>query len=118
MQNIGAYGAEVSTYIHSVEYIDLVTGDHCTLSAQDCAFGYRDSIFKHDLKDKSFITAVVFDLAKIQGRYKPNMGYKDVQQYIADHNMVIDTLTPYDFALIIQKIRQSKLPDWNTIGTA
>lgn len=118
MQNIGAYGAEVSTYIHSVEYIDLVTGDYCTLSAQDCAFGYRDSIFKHDLKDKSFITAVVFDLAKIQGRYKPNMGYKDVQQYIADHNMVIDTLTPYDFALIIQKIRQSKLPDWNTIGTA
>ena len=66
MQNIGAYGVEVKDVVEFVEYVDLSDGYKHILDTDSCQFGYRDSIFKRDLKDKVFISYVVFKLYKIK----------------------------------------------------
>src|SRR3989344_8319891 len=58
MQNIGAYGAELKDVLENVKAIDINTGKNKIFSKEECKFGYRDSIFKNDLKGKYFITAV------------------------------------------------------------
>ena len=60
VQNIGAYGLEVKQFIESVTYFDCRLGKQQTLSNSQCLFGYRDSIFKNELKSNSIITEVVF----------------------------------------------------------
>src|SRR5256885_6785972 len=47
VQNIGAYGLELQDRFESLDAIDLATGESFTLDAAQCAFGYRDSVFKH-----------------------------------------------------------------------
>ncbi len=64
VQNIGAYGAEVKDNLESVEAFDIKTGGKKVFSKKECEFGYRDSIFKKELKGKYFITLVVFKLKK------------------------------------------------------
>jgi UDP-N-acetylmuramate dehydrogenase len=64
MQNIGAYGVEVKDVIHSVEAIDLASGAIKIFGNADCAFGYRESIFKNNVKDKYFISSVTLTLSK------------------------------------------------------
>jgi len=60
IQNIGAYGVEVKDSFHSLEAIDLQTGELVVFSNEECRFGYRDSIFKRDLKGKFAIRSVTF----------------------------------------------------------
>ncbi|MDD4058898.1 MAG: FAD-binding protein, partial [Bacteroidales bacterium] len=64
VQNIGAYGAEAADSIVSVTYLDIETLQICELEAADCDFGYRDSIFKRELKGRAIITKVLFKLSK------------------------------------------------------
>ncbi len=64
MQNIGAYGVEVKEVITEVEAIDLATGEPTTFLNEACRFGYRESIFKHEAKDKYFISSVTLSLTK------------------------------------------------------
>lgn len=64
MQNIGAYGVEVKDVIEFVEYVDLSDGSTHILDNGSCEFGYRDSVFKRELKEKAFISYVVFKLYK------------------------------------------------------
>lgn len=111
VQNIGAYGAEVKDNIVSVEIIDLETGDVSHLSAQECNFGYRDSIFKNELKDKCIILSVLFRLTK-----KPvlNTDYAQVQE-------VMDQFGRRDVIALsrsIREIRNAKLPDPWALGNA
>ena len=77
MQNIGAYGVEVKDVIEFVEYVDLSDGSTHVLDNGSCAFGYRDSVFKRDLKDKVFISYVMIRLHKIN--YQLKLDYKDIQ---------------------------------------
>src|SRR5260221_491095 len=56
VQNIGAYGVELKDRFESLDAVDLVTGRSVTLQAAICAFGYRDSVFKHSLSGRSVIT--------------------------------------------------------------
>jgi UDP-N-acetylmuramate dehydrogenase len=64
IQNIGAYGAEAKDVIHEVHAVEIKTGKEKVFSNADCQFGYRDSIFKNELKGKYIITSVVFRLSK------------------------------------------------------
>jgi UDP-N-acetylmuramate dehydrogenase len=63
IQNIGAYGVEMKDSFHSLEAIDLQTGELLVFSKGECRFGYRDSIFKRDLKGKFAIWSVTFKLS-------------------------------------------------------
>jgi UDP-N-acetylmuramate dehydrogenase len=112
IQNIGAYGVELKEMVTEISGFTLPTGEVKTFSHPDCEFGYRDSIFKRQWKNKFIITDVTFKLSK-----KPtlHMGYGDIQQ-----TLVALHLTPSCKAIseTIIHIRQKKLPDPKKIGNA
>lgn len=113
MQNIGAYGVEVK------ETIDRVTAWHweeqryISLSNEDCRFGYRDSIFKQELKDKVLITSVTFRLNKL---HVLNTSYGAIQQRLQEMKVSEPSIKSISEAVIA--IRSSKLPDPKQIGNA
>ena len=83
VQNIGAYGVELQDRFHSLEAVNLHSGQAFTLTAEQCAFGYRDSVFKHatatGLMGKAVITSVRFAIPKV---WKPEISYADLlRQY-------------------------------------
>lgn len=113
IQNIGAYGMEAKDTIYSVEYIDLQSFKQYKISNKECQFNYRDSIFKHHLKDKIIITSVIFKLSK-EANYKLNYGsIKDELQKLNITNPSLREITD-----IIRNIRNSKLPNPKLIGNA
>jgi len=115
IQNIGAYGTEVKDTIHAVKWFDLTTGNIRSLNALECDFAYRDSVFKHELKDNFFITHVTFKLSKIP---KPNLSYPQLKKYLQAQNIKEKDLTPLHVTNAIIAIRNQKLPSINDIGTA
>jgi UDP-N-acetylmuramate dehydrogenase len=116
MQNIGAYGVEVKDVIEFVEYVDLSDGSMHVLDTGSCAFGYRDSVFKRDLKDRAFISSVVIRLHKAD--YVLKLAYKDIEQEIAARWLDKNHISVIDVADMVTAIRRRKLPDWTQIGTA
>ncbi|MEK7641497.1 MAG: UDP-N-acetylmuramate dehydrogenase [Patescibacteria group bacterium] len=112
VQNIGAYGAEVSETIIEVRAFHIPTLTFVQLSKAECGFSYRDSVFKHD-KGKYVITRVYFGLFK---NGKVNTSYREVQQYFAEKEIAEPTLQEVRDAVI--DIRWGKLPDWKLWGTA
>ncbi|MBQ7567416.1 UDP-N-acetylmuramate dehydrogenase [bacterium] len=80
MQNIGAYGQEVSQTIHSIEALDINSGELNTISASECAFGYRTSIFKTAWRGRYIITAVLFRLTP---NGQASLQYKELRNYFA-----------------------------------
>lgn len=113
IQNIGAYGVEIEDVLSYVEYIDLESLETVRLEASDCKFGYRDSIFKKELKSKCFITAVGIRLNK---NSMPEISYGAIQQKLK--TLHIEHPTPRDISNVIIDIRSSKLPDPKEIGNA
>lgn len=113
MQNIGAYGVEAKETIESVTFWNWEEAKFTTLSNSECNFGYRDSIFKHELKDKVFITSVVYKLNK-----KPNLNtsYGAISQEL--EKMGVKDITIKAIADAVIAIRSSKLPDPKEIGNA
>jgi UDP-N-acetylmuramate dehydrogenase len=113
MQNIGAYGIEAKETIESVTFWHWQERQFITLSNAECNFGYRDSIFKHHLKDKVFITSVTYKLNK-----KPdfNTSYGAISQEL--EKMGIQELSIKAIADAVIAIRSSKLPDPKEIGNA
>lgn len=112
VQNIGAYGAEVSQTIESVRALDTTAMTFVVLPNNDCQFGYRDSIFKKE-RGRYIITGVIFKLAKA-GVLRTD--YKDVREYFDRRNITAPTLA--DVRHAIMEIRMAKLPDWKKWGTA
>lgn len=104
VQNIGAYGVEVGERIFTVECIDVLRGETMSFNADECRFGYRDSIFKHEWKNKYIITHVTYRLDK-------------TPEFILDYGAVreeVDRLGEVSLEHIreaIIRIRESKLPD-------
>ena len=111
VQNIGAYGVEIMDYIHTVEGFMMENGKNILLTAKECKFSYRDSIFKNELKDKVLITHVNFRLNK-DPLY--NTGYPDLQKEMDGY---ADT-TIQNIRQAIIKIRKYKLPDPSETGNA
>ena len=113
IQNIGAYGVEVKDSFHSLEAIDLHTGDLLVFSKEECRFGYRDSIFKRDLKGKFAICSVTFEL-----KLNPavHLEYGAIKQELSA--LGIENPTIADVSKAVCSIRQSKLPDPKLLGNA
>lgn len=116
--NIGAYGKEAKDIISTVEWIDIAHKEKHTRTQNECQFGYRESIFKHALKDTVIVTAVTFVFEKQSSEYIPNIQYKDIQDVIVAEGKDPLTITAQEVANIIIPIRESKLPDRTKIGTA
>jgi UDP-N-acetylmuramate dehydrogenase len=113
MQNIGAYGVEAKETIESVTYWDWDEKAFVTRTNEECNFGYRDSIFKQELQGKTFITSVVYKLAK---RPVINTSYGAITQELEQMGVQIPTIK--DVANAVIRIRTSKLPDPKVIGNA
>jgi len=116
--NIGAFGKEAEELIYEAEGMDLTTKKKKTRTNSDCKFGYRDSIFKNELKNKVIITAVTFVFEKDSADYIPNTQYNDIQDVITQEEKSPLTIATQDVARIITDIRKRKLPDRTKVGTA
>jgi UDP-N-acetylmuramate dehydrogenase len=111
VQNVGAYGAEAKDCIVSVEAMDVHTLEMHTLSNADCRFGYRDSRFKKEWKDRFIICYVTFSLSK---EFKPNIRYGELTRHLEEQGGV----TLEGVRQVILNTRAAKLPDPEVLGNA
>lgn len=111
VQNIGAYGCEAKDAIRRVEMYCIETGAMLTLDAAHCGFGYRESVFKHDLKGRVIITAVEIALTYTP---RPRLGYGDVEREVEARGGA----TLRNIREAICAIRRAKLPDPAVLGNA
>ena len=114
MQNIGAYGVEVKDVIESVGIFDFTTDTFSEIKKDDCHFGYRESMFKHEGRNRYFITYVTFKLSSRNHKY--NTEYGAIKDILTKMNINELSLKAVSDAVIA--IRQSKLPDPTRIGNA
>ena len=112
IQNIGAYGVELKDVFEYLEAIEVATGKKRRFGIDECAFGYRDSIFKGKLRGKYLITAVVLRLTKSE--HQLNIGYGSIKDELGN----IQQASIQEISAAVCKIRQSKLPDPAKIGNA
>ena len=106
IQNIGAYGAQLSDVFVDLDAVPLDGGDPRTMDAAACAFGYRDSVFKRSLRDRMLITRVRLRLNK---RPRLDLGYAGVREELAQ--MAVTEPTVADVSRAIIRLRRRKLPD-------
>lgn len=113
VQNIGAYGVELKDVFHSLSAINIDSTETTVFYKDDCKFGYRNSIFKNELKNQYIITSVTFKLSK-----KPNLNtsYGDINKFL--HETEKKDFTIKDISHAVCSIRSSKLPDPKLIGNA
>lgn len=120
VQNIGAYGVELQDRFHSLDAVDLHTGQTFTLDAGQCGFGYRDSVFKHAATDqrhlglagRALITAVRYLLPK---QWRPEVGYLELARKAEELGRLPSARQVFDW---VCEIRRGKLPDPAVLGNA
>lgn len=113
MQNIGAYGVEIKDVFDSLEALEVSTGSLHAFDREACRFGYRESVFKRELKNQYVITSVTFQLDK---QHHIHTAYGAINDELSA--MGISTPTIRDVSNAVIRIRQSKLPDPKEIGNA
>ena len=113
IQNIGAYGVELEEVFERLEAVQLETGDSCTFEKGDCQFGYRDSIFKNELKGQYVVTKVVLRLSK---NPTINSSYGAIQSELETRGITEPGIS--DISDIVIDIRNGKLPNPQTLGNA
>ena len=113
VQNIGAYGVELKDVFVSCIAYDVATAKSRVFRFADCGFGYRDSVFKHELKGCYIITSVTFRLSK---QASLSTHYGAIQDELKRRNILEPTIA--DISAVVSQIRVSKLPDPSTIGNA
>ncbi|MDB2314270.1 UDP-N-acetylmuramate dehydrogenase [Flavobacteriaceae bacterium] len=111
IQNIGAYGVELSQVFESCEAMSRETGEIKTFNKTECEFGYRNSIFKNTLKEQYIITSVEFNLTKAP--HQINTSYGGLSEKIESKSPSIQTV-----AQTVIEIRSAKLPDPRHIGNS
>jgi len=114
VQNIGAYGTEIKDTFVSCEAINIESHEMKTFTNSECNFGYRESIFKNEVKDQYIITSVIYKLTK--RNHKINTSYGDITAELSKNNVTAPTLKDVSDAVIA--IRQSKLPDPKELGNS
>jgi UDP-N-acetylmuramate dehydrogenase len=112
IQNIGAYGMELSQRLERVVTVDRASGNVRVMGAAECRFGYRTSIFKEALEGRCLVTSVTLRLPR---DWQPVLGYRDVQQELLRHGMAP---SPARVAEAVTRIRRRKLPDVRRVGNA
>lgn len=115
VQNIGAYGVEIKDILYNIETVDLSTGKVVSIRPDDCQYGYRQSRFKHEWKDRFIITHVTY---KLSTKFMPCLDYGNLQKVLNERQISKNELTPQILRNIIIDIRRSKLPDPAVLGNA
>ncbi len=112
IQNIGAYGVEIKDTFYMLDAVSLRTGEFREFYVEDCAFGYRDSVFKNELKGQYLILSVTFRLSR-----KPmiNTSYGAITNELTEMG---EAPSIKSVAKAVCNIRRSKLPDPEVIGNA
>lgn len=113
VQNIGAYGAEVGDLIHGIEAVDTRSGEQVSIRPEECHYGYRDSRFKHEWRQRYFITQVTY---KLSTTFCPNLDYGNLRGRLSSAG--IPHPTAQDVRRAVIEVRQEKLPDPKTEGNA
>lgn len=113
VQNIGAYGAEAADVIHHVECLDLLNREVKVFTAEECQFAYRDSMFKHEGKGRYIVLRVSFRL-KVSTKAE-NLVYGPLRQL---EERLGHSPSIHEVASEVVKIRDSKLPDPERLGSA
>ena len=113
VQNIGAYGAEAKDLIAEVEAVEIVTGEVVVFRAEDCGYGYRQSKFKHEWKNKYLITHVTYQLSTL---FDPRLDYGNIRAELERKG--IQEPTAQQLRDTIIDIRNAKLPDPKVTGNA
>lgn len=113
IQNIGAYGVELKDVFYECRAFEIKTGEFKVFSKAECAFGYRDSIFKSEHKGEYIITKVTFRLSTTP---KLNTSYGAIEHELQNRHITSPSLK--DISEVVSHIRVSKLPDPATIGNA
>ncbi|EAW18554.1 putative UDP-N-acetylmuramate dehydrogenase [Aspergillus fischeri NRRL 181] len=114
IQNIGAYGAELSDVLESLCAIDLITGARRQMSNAECQFGYRDSVFKRTLQDV-FNASVTLKLTN-PGNHRLNTTYGLIRRILENRGVQVPTIQSVADAVCL--LRRSKLPDPEFLGNA
>lgn len=115
IQNIGAYGCELKDVLVGLDFFDFSIQSWRYMSVRDCQLGYRDSIFKRELKNKGFIGTVYLRLTK-EKYHSVNTQYAALQSFLKEEKIEIPTIEEVSNAVIA--VRQSKLPNWKKLGNA
>jgi UDP-N-acetylmuramate dehydrogenase len=113
MQNIGAYGVEIKETFDSLEALHVKSGESRRFTNAECRFGYRESVFKHELKGQYIITSVRFRLSKMPVFHT---SYGAIQDTLRE--MGVGELSVKAISEAVCRIRRSKLPDPAQIGNA
>lgn len=113
VQNIGAYGVEVQEFIEEIECVEIATGDIKTFHRDDCRYGYRQSRFKQDWRDKYLISWVTY---RFNSEYRPRLDYGNIRATLAERG--ITEPTARQLRDVIIDIRRAKLPDPEELGNA
>ena len=113
VQNIGAYGVEAKDLILEVQAIDIATGRTVTIPAKDCQYGYRQSRFKQDWKNRYLITQVTYGLSTT---FVPHLDYGNIRAELERKGITEPTARQLRDTII--GIRQAKLPDPKVEGNA
>ena len=114
IQNIGAYGVELESVFHKLEAVELATGKLHIFRKKDCAFGYRDSVFKRKLKGRYCITKVWFKLSTRD--HNLHLSYGAIRNTLAEMKVKKPSIQNISEAVI--RIRSSKLPDPKDLGNS
>jgi len=115
VQNIGAYGSEAKDFILFVDAVDLETGAIRHFTNEECRYGYRDSIFKNELRGRYAVTHVHFRLTH---DFRPRLEYGGIRRAIEARGIEEVNLTAEQLRQIILEIRREKLPDPAVLGNA
>ena len=109
VQNVGAYGVEAKDVITEVRALDMSDGSERVFTNAECRYGYRDSIFKGELRGKYIITHVTYCINK---QFEPKLDYGNLRSEVGEHP------TPSDVREAVIRIRRQKLPEVGEVGSA
>ena len=113
VQNIGAYGAEAKDLIRSIKAVEIATGRVCEISHADCAYGYRQSRFKHEWKNQYLILSVTYEF---NDTFEPRLDYGNIRAELEKEGIGMPTAQQLRDTII--RIREAKLPDPKVLGNA
>ena len=113
VQNIGAYGSEVKDLIRKITAVEISTGAVREFNHTECEYGYRQSRFKHEWKNRFLIISVEYELSEA---FQPRLDYGNIRAELERRNITEPTARQLRDTII--DIRNAKLPDPKVMGNA